>query len=191
MRSNWQQCSCAIFWKAFLWSGRVNMPRSANGQFTVICENLMVPFMATITVTELVWNFAAACRALVPSLDRAAVAWRDSEQYDNWDRIAEPLFESLVIEPCAFHAVGEVGLEKMRTARYGFAPAEDSNAWVALGVAHPAWLINLSSIAKPFDHVRCSEPAGLVPLDTARFVFVYEADDGSQRQLEQVNLAAE
>ena len=151
----------------------------------------MIPFMGTITVTDLVRNFAAACRALVPSLDRAAIPWRDSEQYDNWDRIAEPLFVSLVTEPCAFHAVGEAGLGKMRVARYGFAPARDFNAWVALDVAHPVWVIGLSSIARPFDHAQCVEPTGLVPLDTARFVFVYEADDGSQRRLELVDLEAE
>jgi hypothetical protein len=163
----------------------------ANGPFAGMRESHMIPLMATITVTDLVRNFADACRALVPSLARAAVPWRDNEQYDNWDRIAEALFESLVTEPCAFHAVGEAGLDKVRVARYGFAPDAGFNAWVALDVAHPAWLIGLSSIAGPFDHAQCVEPTGLVPLDAARFVFVYESDDGSQRRLELVNFEAE
>lgn len=147
--------------------------------------------MGTVSVTDLVLNFAEACRALVPSLDRAGVPWRDGGQYDNWDRIAEPLFESLVTEPCAFAAVGEAGLGQFRVARYGFAPAADENAWIAVDGAHPARMVGLSSIAGPFDHVRCAEAGGLVPLDAARFIFVYEASDGSQQRLEVVNLTAE
>jgi hypothetical protein len=150
----------------------------------------MIDGMRSITVTDLVLNFAAACRALVPNLERAAVPWRDDDQYDNWDRIAEPLFVSLVAEPCAFHAVGEVGLSALRVAQYGFERAADRNAWVALDAAYPAQLIGLSTVARPFDHARCAEPAGLVPLDTARFVFVLEAAGGSQRRLEEVDLDA-
>ena len=147
--------------------------------------------MGTVTVTDLVLNFAEACRALVPSLDRAGVPWRDGGQYDNWDRIAEPLFESLVTEPCAFAAVGEAGLGRLRVARYGFAPAADENAWIAVDGVHPARMVGLSSTAGPFDHVQCAGTSNLVPLTDARFIFVYEANDGSPQRLAVVNLAAE
>jgi hypothetical protein len=62
--------------------------------------------MRLVTVAELVLNFAEACRALVPYLGRAVVPRRDQQQYDNWDRIAQALFESLVTDPCAFQAGG-------------------------------------------------------------------------------------
>lgn len=145
--------------------------------------------MAVVTVTDLVLNFAEACSALVPALDRAEVPWRDESQYDNWDRIAEPLFESLVTEPCAFHAVGEGGLGKLRLARYGFSIAGDCNAWIAVEGDGSARMIDLSSVALPFDHVRC-EPNRLMPLKDVRFAFVYNGWDGIPRRLKTVDLAA-
>jgi hypothetical protein len=146
--------------------------------------------MATVTVTDLLLNFADACRALVPSLDRAVVPWRDGDQYDNWDRVAEALFESLVTEPCAFQAVGGAGLARLRTVRYGFAPDRKCNAWVALRGNGAAQVIALSSVTSPFDHVKCEEPAGLLLLEGARFMFVYDVGDGPQT-LESVNLLAD
>jgi len=125
-------------------------------------------------------NFADACRALVPSLDRAVVPWRDGEQYDNWDRVADALFETLVTEPCAFQAVGEAGLAKLRTARHGFERDPASNAWLAMQGNGTARVIALSSVTTPFDHVRCEEPTGLVSLETGRFMFVYDVGVGPQ-----------
>ena len=146
--------------------------------------------MTTTTVTDLVLNFAEACRALGPMLDRAGVPWRDGEQYDNWDRVVDALFESLVTEPCAFQAVGEAGLAKLRIASYGLAPNTSCNAWVAVQGDRPARVISLSSITSPFDHIQCEEPTGLVRIEEMRFVFVYDVGDGEQR-LESVELAAE
>lgn len=139
------------------------------------------------TVTELVMNFADACRALVLSMDRAAVPWRDGEQYDNWDRVADALFETLVTEPCAFQAVGEAGFPKLHIARHGFASDPSYNAWVAMEGDSAARVIALSSVSKPFDHVQCEEPTGIVSLEGARFMFVYDVGDG-QQTLESVSL---
>jgi hypothetical protein len=146
--------------------------------------------MATVTVTELLLNFGEACRALVPALDRAGVPWRDGEQYDNWDRVAEALFETLVTEPCAFQAVGEAGLSKLRTARYGLAPDPNCNAWVAVQGDRASRVITLSSVTTPFDHVQCEESTGLIPLKDSCFMFVFHTGGGAQG-LESVDLAAE
>ena len=146
--------------------------------------------MTTVTVTDLMLNFADACRALVPTMDRAGVPWRDGEQYDNWDRVAEALFESLVAEPCAFQAVREAGLGKLRPARYGFAHDTNRNAWVALQCDRAARVITLSSLTTPFSHVQCEEPTGLVLLEGSQFVFVYDVGDGAQC-LVSVDLAPE
>lgn len=143
-----------------------------------------------VTVTDLMSNFADACRCLVPSLDRASVPWRDGEQYDNWDRIAIGLFETLVTEPCAFQAVGGNDLTRLRIARYGFASEVGCNAWVASESNPDARVITLSSLAKPFDHVLFEEPIGIVPLESNRFIFVYDVGDGVQ-WLENVDLSAE
>jgi hypothetical protein len=145
--------------------------------------------MAIVTITELVLNFAEACRFLVPSLNRAEVSWRDGAQGPNWDRIAEPLFETLVTEPCAFQAVGEGRLMELRSAVYGFAPAGDCNAWII--VEGSGRMIDLASVEVPFDHVRCEELNELVPLEVSRFAFVYDDGNGIQHRIEAVDLAAE
>lgn len=141
-----------------------------------------------MTVTDLVLNFAQACRALVPALDRAQVPWRDGAQYDNWDRIAEPLFETLVSEPCAFAAVGEVALSRLKVARYGFVGADPEwNAYVALDRSAPHRVVGLSSNVAPFDEVTFLECGGgatrTLTLSDAQFVFVFTALDGTCQQL--------
>jgi hypothetical protein len=146
--------------------------------------------MAIVTVTDLVLNFAAACRALVPSLDRAGVPWRDEEQNDDWGRVAEPLFESLVLEPCAFQAVGEAGQSRLLMARYGFQPDPACNAWIEVAGDAGGRMIGLSSVSAPFDHVCCEGPAGAVPLGRASFVFVYAAAYGTRGRLKEVDLEA-
>jgi hypothetical protein len=146
--------------------------------------------MATVSVTDLMVNFAEGCRALVPSLDRASVPWRDGEQYDNWHRVEEALFQTLVTEPCAFQAVGEDGLAKLRVVRHGFAPDPTCNAWISVHSDGAARVMGLSSVTNPFDHVRCEGRTSLVPLEGARFVFVYDVGDGAQT-LDSVNLLAD
>ena len=145
--------------------------------------------MLTLTVTDLVLNFAYACRALVPSLDRAAVPWQDEAQYDNWDRVAEALFETLVTEPCVFQAVGEARSISLHPATYGFAHDPGCNAWLAVNRGRPTRVISLASVASPFDHARCEGEPELVTLREHEFVFVYDTGDGL-RCLAEVNIEA-
>ena len=86
--------------------------------------------------------------------------------------------------------VGEAGLARLRTARHGFAPDPNCNAWVAMQCSVAARVISLSSVATPFDHVQCEEPSGSVSLAGGRFVFVYDVGDGPQT-MESVNLLAD
>ena len=143
--------------------------------------------MQMVTVTVLVRNFAEACRLLVPHLDRALVPWRDADQYDNWDRIAEALFCSLVLEPCAFRAVQEGAVPDLRIARYGFEPSAEHNAALAVGLTRGVRMISLSTIRTPFDHVLCHVRTWIL-LEEAQFIFVFEAADGQTRQLRAVDL---
>lgn len=149
--------------------------------------------MQIVSVTALVQNFADACRALVPMLDGAAVPWGDSDQYDNWDRIAEPLFETLVTEPCAYAAVGEANLHRLRIGRYGFRPIPgDCNAFIALDGGKPRRMVRLSTSDRPFDIVEVvgAEDERL-RLAHCNFVFVFEEPQGTQRHLAEVDLDAQ
>jgi hypothetical protein len=149
--------------------------------------------MQIVTVTSLVLNFADACRALVPMLDGAAVPWGDEGQYDNWDRIAEALYGTLVTEPCALAALGEGNLSKLAIARYGFSPAPgDCNAYVAVEGVNPKRLVGLSTAKRPFDQVRVAgaEAAETMLLRGCRFIFVFPGPDGTQQRLTDLDLDA-
>jgi len=149
--------------------------------------------MQSVTVTALVLNFADACRAIVPMLDGAGVAWGDLGQYDNWDRVAEPLFASLVTEPCAFAAVGEANISKLRIARYGFSPVPgDCNAYIAVDGDDPKRMLGLSTADRPFDIVRVvrGEAEDKVLLINCKFAFVFSGADGREHHLTEVDLDA-
>lgn len=148
--------------------------------------------MKSTTVTDLIQNFAEACRCLVPALERAEVPWQDKDQWDNWDRIAEPLFESLVSEPCAFHAVGESTSSTLRVPRYGFElDTLNYNAWIALSGNADKRMIGLSTLVSPFDQVEFVENGkrSSMLLGKINFTLFFEAPDLSQREITVVNLS--
>jgi hypothetical protein len=138
-------------------------------------------------------NFADASRALVPMLDGAAVPWDDESQYDNWARIAEALYETLVTEPCACAAFGEGNLSKLNVARYGFSPAPGNcNACAGVEGANPKRLGGLSTAKRPFDQVRVAgaEAGETMLLRDCRFVFVFSGPYGTQQRLTDIDLHA-
>jgi hypothetical protein len=49
------------------------------------------------TTSELMQIFREALIVLVPVLDRARIAWRSTEAYDDWDAIAQVLFHNIVV----------------------------------------------------------------------------------------------
>lgn len=142
------------------------------------------------TITDLVLNFSDACRALIPGLDRARVPWSDVDQYDNWDRIAEALFESLVGEPCNFQAA-EIGLAGLRLSRYGF-DTISTNSFISVVTPHCTGcrLISLASRDRPFSHVRAVSKSGenVVPIELCDFAFVLIDHTGKTYQFTEVDL---
>jgi hypothetical protein len=49
------------------------------------------------TVTEVLMIFRDGLAALIPTMERAKLSWREGEAYDEWDEIAQSLFKSIVI----------------------------------------------------------------------------------------------
>jgi hypothetical protein len=144
------------------------------------------------TVSDLVRNFAEACRALVPNLDRASVPWADGQQHDNWDRIAEALFESLVLEPCRFHAAAVFPSTVLKLERYGFKPA-GANAFVSLNASlggEDCSFVQLISRESPFDGCEgwSSDSKLVVPIDDAELSFVVLDADGARHKIKNIDL---
>lgn len=49
------------------------------------------------TVDRLLLVFRDALRALVPHVERVRIEWRDGAAYDDWDEIAQTLYEKIVV----------------------------------------------------------------------------------------------
>ncbi|GGF13456.1 hypothetical protein GCM10011611_18930 [Aliidongia dinghuensis] len=111
-----------------------------------------------ISVSDLVFNFAKACRLLVPVLDVAAVPWQEGKQYDSWERVEEALFRTLVCEVCEFeaHSSGKA----VHFGRYGFDDHDlEANAKLVVVPKQdtaPWRYVRLATSHQPFDAVRCS-----------------------------------
>lgn len=67
------------------------------------------------SVTELLAIFNGALLALIPWLEKAKIKWKEGEAYDDWDNIAESLYNNIV---CA-SLTGEVTYE-YSMAKYNF-----------------------------------------------------------------------
>lgn len=128
-----------------------------------------------VEVGHLVRTFADALANLVPSLDRARIVWTPlGDRYDDFDRIAESLYTSIVISP-ALHdpRLSSLGVDEFRP--FGFAA---SDRWRAeIEVAHAdlptsGALLDLDTDRSPFDLAVVETSAGRqrVDRDEARFV---------------------
>jgi hypothetical protein len=47
---------------------------------------------------EILCLFREALLSLIPIAEKAHMAWREPEAYDDWDRICEAIFQSIVVE---------------------------------------------------------------------------------------------
>lgn len=66
----------------------------ANGESdTGSCE--MTAWVTT--VDQLMLIFRDALRVLAPHIERARIEWRDGSAYDDWDEIAQVLYEKIVV----------------------------------------------------------------------------------------------
>ncbi len=52
-----------------------------------------------MTVTELVVNFRTGLLGLLPAVERVEMPWRPSDAYDEWDDLAQAVYEALVVWP--------------------------------------------------------------------------------------------
>ncbi|MGW1421949.1 hypothetical protein ACWAT4_17730 [Bradyrhizobium manausense] len=74
------------------------------------------------TVDELIVLFGDSLRALIPVAERARMAWKEPNAYDDWDHICEAIYRSIVISSVE-HADGLRGFLPMldydrRTSSY-------------------------------------------------------------------------
>lgn len=55
-----------------------------------------------LPIDRLIEAFQACLLALIPQMEAVGLPWRDGEAYDDWDRIEEALFKSVISTPVEF-----------------------------------------------------------------------------------------
>lgn len=70
------------------------------------------------TVEELMYVLKGALTALTPWLEKSKIPYKESEAYDDWDKITATLYESMVIQSIRFSEIGNI--RKKEFAKYGF-----------------------------------------------------------------------
>jgi hypothetical protein len=117
------------------------------------------------TLLELVRH---ALISLMPTFDLAQIGWQSDENYDDFDRIAEALYDSIVRDSVR----NAIGLEDCAALpRYGFSSA-DGASYSRIVVLPDRTFISFVSRIGPFDHI-LTEERGARPGDTARTAIPY------------------
>jgi hypothetical protein len=150
-----------------------------------------------VTVDELIQIFRQALIDLIPTFERARITWRGDQTYDNFERIPDALWDSIVGDSVAYAR----GFEKAESlARYSF---------VDPGRAHSRILVNdpqqrlgfhlFSSRDEPFDTIECQKIGSdgreldgeveEVPYAGAHFMYEARFSDGAPtRQIRELEV---
>lgn len=108
--------------------------------------------------------------SLVPTFDSAKIGWRSDENYDDFDRIAEALYDSIVRDSVR----SAIGLENCAALqRYGFS-STDGAKHSRIVLLSDRTFISFVSRERPFDHILTEGP-GARPGETRRTVVPYSS----------------
>jgi hypothetical protein len=152
------------------------------------------PSIWPVTVDELVAIFRAGLMDLIPTFDRAHIPWRGDQTYDDFERVAEALYDSVVRDSLA-SARGLQGA--MGIARYGLREQRERSRILVNDPSLKLSLLGLISLNTAFDAIQCVRidsngvDIGLaeeLPFDGARFLLEARFADGPPRTVREVQV---
>src|SRR5579863_875412 len=140
----------------------------------------------TTSIDELVRSFLDALRVMVPVAERVHMPWREPNAYDDWDRICEAIYRSIVIDSIA-HAQeiresAPIASYDLRTASY------KNNSFVCNSVLHgKSAFVAFETKDLPFDQglfALLDENFAVadysrIPTDKVKFLFCSRLEAGS------------
>ena len=136
------------------------------------------------SVTELLVIFRGALLSIIPWIEKAKIRWKEGEAYDDWDNIAEALYNNIVCSSLA----GEVA-SVYTIAKYNFL-YEDYNFVDFIGMECKSNLekkfvfMAFQSDSSPFDSIKAAEldnsnaviKVTTLKFDDLKFAFVKNID---------------
>lgn len=150
-----------------------------------------------ISVNDCIGIFRDAVIALIPFAERARLTWEDVNPHDDWERIAEMLFNVFVARPIMLDASAVRGQMPLPPYDYDV-DSYSQYSWIEVYLPNESQgfpLIRLLSQGSPFDAVQLAriDPDSLgtrsrvtVPWDGAEFFFRRRLYDGSSKVIAEV-----
>jgi hypothetical protein len=108
-----------------------------------------------LTLTKLLRLLGESLAALVPFVEQAAIPWRDAEAYDEWDGIADALYNAFVESSIRDSTIG---INAYPLPRYGmryYTYHDRSRLWLYDPSGQRFVFFSFTSVAEPFDSVLC------------------------------------
>ncbi len=157
----------------------------------------------TTSVNELMHVFRDSLRSLVPCMERAKIAWREPDAYDDWDDIAQALYENIVVRSIEY-SLGPKGRESMVLPEYGMLyPLYDDMSFIELVLGEPRddqynVFLDFATADRPFDTARyvvvlaqhlnrTEEPRGAA-VESANFAFVKQDEHGHRKRISSISV---
>jgi hypothetical protein len=128
------------------------------------------PLTWETTPSELVGIFRESILALLPTMDRARIPWRDETSYDDWDAIATTLYEQIVVRSIRY-SLPEGKLLEM--APYDIARTDYSAVSFVRVLTDDETILAFCGFrtrTKPFDTVACKTLDDLGRVTSETFV---------------------
>lgn len=141
------------------------------------------------SVDQLLELFRAGLIAVAPVADRAHINWADGSQYDDWDAIADGLYEGIV-RMSVLHSTECRGIS---IPRYGFWPSNHERYYISVkdkSGTSVGMFVSFSSRDTAFSHVRVqsadeqgTESTAFFRFDECVFVLVDNIADSEFSEL--------
>jgi hypothetical protein len=117
-------------------------------------------------------QFRSALLALIPIMGEAGVGWRDDEQYDSFDALADGLFQAFLID----HLEEDPKVHRsMLGYRYDISPyaSSEGSYFIVTAEKGKGKFMRLSFNLEPFDtvHYEVEGKMALAPFETCEFSF--------------------
>lgn len=155
----------------------------------------------TISIQNLMLCFRDALAALTPSMDRVKIGWRDEEAYDDWDEIAQCLYQNMVLRSVRFSLDRPEGFT---TPEYGTVyPSYGDKSFIEVPdssspLGEYRVFVGFATLRHPFDQIRCVRVSGpdlralgeanCIPLEGSLFMFMFSTGAGQRTRLSEISV---
>lgn len=147
-----------------------------------------------VTINDLIGIFRQALIDLIPTFERARIQWRGDQTYDDFERVAEALYNSIIRDSVGSARDFQTAFP---IARYGFRESKKHSRILVNDPSLRLSLRQLVSVANPFDTIESVriestgeelEETNDLPFEGARFIYEARYPEAPPRIVDEVDV---